>query len=333
MRGFWILGLLLLLASALSLCWGGARTGPVELLAWMQQRLPLEEAEYVQMVMSSIRFPRTLGAIVVGAALGLAGALLQTVTRNILAETDILGINGGAALGVVIGISFFSASSMISWQLFAIAGALVGTSLVMWTASRGQEGLQPLRLVLSGLAIASTFQGLTGYILLQQQNSLDQYRFWVLGSLSGISTTAVLSILPACGMAFVLTCWLYRGLHALQLGDDVASSLGHRPAVLRLLAVAAVTLLTGCSIALTGPVVLLGLAAPYFARGFSKGDMALFLLYSSLTGSVILICADLLARTVIAPYETPLSVIVVFLGTPILIRLARSSDFTGEASA
>ncbi|MDF3129028.1 iron ABC transporter permease [Kiritimatiellaeota bacterium B1221] len=333
MRGLWILGVLLVLTSALSLCLGGSRTGPAEILEWMQHRLPVEDAAYVEMVMTTIRFPRTLGAIVVGSALGLAGALLQTVTRNILAETDILGINGGAALGVVIGISYFSAETMLSWQLFAISGALLGTTLVMWTASRGRGGLQPLRLVLAGLAIASTFQGLIGYILLQQQNSLDQYRFWVLGSLSGLSTAAVLSILPACLLAFGLSAWLYRGLHALQLGDDVASSLGHRPGLLRLLAVGAVTLLTGCSIALTGPVVLLGLAAPYFARGFSKGDMARFLIYSALSGAVILLAADLLARTVIAPYETPLSVIVVFLGTPILIRLARSSDFTGEASA
>ncbi|WP_372796300.1 FecCD family ABC transporter permease [Pontiella sp.] len=317
-----ILGLAI--AAALSLGVGGDRVTLSTVFDYFAGKPVGDEAEYVEMVIHSIRIPRTLGAIVVGICFGLAGAILQTVTRNRLAETDLLGINGGAALGVVLGLSYFGTESVNSYMVWSFGGAMAGTALVVAIAGRGGISIPPLRLVLTGLAIASTVQGILGYILISHQSSLDQYRFWVLGSLAGISMQGILAALPGIGTAILITVIITRSLGALRLGEDVARGLGHHPAVTRFAAITAVTLLTGSAIALTGPVVLLGLIAPYGARHLVKSSMSAFFMVSALMGAAVLLLADSISRVVVQPYESPVSVVVVLIGAPLLIHIARS---------
>ncbi|MDF7807408.1 iron ABC transporter permease [Pontiellaceae bacterium B12219] len=319
---FVILGLLT--ACIISLGVGGGSVSLLHVFDYLSGRPLGDDPEYVEMVLVSIRLPRTLGAILVGTCFGLAGALLQTVTRNRLAETDLLGINGGAALGVVIGLTFFGAETVSGYMGWSFGGALFGTMLVVAIAGRGGITIPPLRLVLTGLAIASTVQGVIGFILLQNQNSLDQFRFWVLGSLAGVTLDGIMASLPGTLIGILIVIAITRSLGALRLGDDVAKGLGHRPAVTRFAAIAAVTLFTGSAIALTGPVVLLGLIAPYAARYFVQSSMALFFIVSGIMGASVLLLADSVSRIIVRPYESPVSVVVVLIGAPLLIHIARS---------
>lgn len=311
-------------AGILSLGVGGDRVTLSTVFDYAAGKPMGADAEYIGMVITSIRIPRTLGAVLVGICFGLAGAILQTVTRNRLAETDLLGINGGAALGVVIGLSYFGAESVNSYMAWSFGGAMAGTALVVAIAGRGGLSIPPLRLVLTGLAIASTVQGILGYILISHQNSLDQYRFWVLGSLAGITLDAILAALPGIGTAVLIVVLITRSLGALRLGEDTAKSLGHHPSVTRFAAVAAVTLLTGSAIALTGPVVLLGLIAPYGARHLVRSSIAAFFAVSAALGAAVLLLADTLSRVIVQPYESPVSVVAVLIGAPLLIHIARS---------
>ena len=311
-------------AMLLSLCVGDQEVGFASLWQYCFGELGGEQAQRRTMIIEGIRLPRTLAAIVVGMSFGLAGALLQAVTRNRLAETELLGINGGAALAIVLGITSIGIVSLISYMLWSFCGALCGTCLVVGIAGRGGFAIAPLRLVLTGLAMAATFQGLISYLLIQGQHSLDQYRFWVLGSLAGISMQQVYLMLPPFIVALFFIIVLTRSLAAMRLGDDVARSLGHSPSRTRLLAIFAVTLLTGSAIALSGPVILLGLIAPFLARFLADASMHMYFLAAALVGAAVLLFADAIARVIVLPYESPISVVVVLLGAPILIYIARS---------
>ena len=217
----------------------------------------------LRLAVLDVRLPRTLAAVLVGVALGAAGCLLQAVTRNPLAETGLLGVNSGAALGVVIGLTYFEVNSVVR-------GAGLGPrrrhgSRARWCCcSPGPDGRpdSPLRLVLAGSALGATFHGMTSYILLGTQSTFDTYRYWTIGSLAGIETSETYPLIPLIVAGLVVALCCARPLSALALGDDSARSLGHRPGRIRLIVAAAVTLLAGSAVALAGPIAFLGLLAP-----------------------------------------------------------------------
>lgn len=279
-----------------------------------------------------LRMPRTLAALAVGAALGLAGCLLQTLTRNPLAESGLLGINAGASLAVVIGISFAGASAGVVYLAWAFAGALIGTACVLALANAPRGTVTPLRLVLAGVALGATFHGLTAFILLGHQMGLDQFRFWVLGSLSGITLLQVMQILPAVLASLVLALLLARPLSALLLSDGMARALGHSPGRIRLGVTVTVALASGAAVALAGPIGFLGLLAPHAARAMAGPRLGLQLLLSALVGMALLLAADIVARIVIRPFEAPASVIVALAGAPLLIWIVRSNRLQGLTS-
>ncbi|MEV0645317.1 iron ABC transporter permease [Phytomonospora sp. NPDC050363] len=304
-----------------SLLVGGGDVGPATALKHL---LGGVNDEHVAMVVDTLRVPRTLAALVVGGGLGLAGALLQSVTGNPLAETGLLGVNAGAALAVVAGISLLSADGAPALLALALLGALAASTLVLVIAAfRG--GTSPLRLVLAGAALSATFRGATAFLLTRDSAGYDRYRFWVLGSLSGVTTRMVLQVLPIVALALVITAVLVRPMSALSLGDDVAAGLGHRPTRVRVGAAVAVTLLTGAAVALAGPVAFLGLLAPYIARAVAGPRMAVLLWLSTVGGGLVMILADLGARLVVRPYEAPVSILLAVAGGPVLIWLVRSN--------
>ncbi|MGH8876630.1 MAG: FecCD family ABC transporter permease [Stackebrandtia sp.] len=305
-----------------SLLVGGGDVGAGRSLDYLLGDPSARADEQLTMVVTELRLSRTVVAFVTGIALGTAGCVLQSVTRNPLAETGLLGINAGAALAVVAGISFASVEASGLVLALALAGALAASAIVLLIA--GGARLSPLRLVLAGVALSATFRGATSYLLMSDGTAYDRYRFWVLGSLSGVDIIQVYWVLPCVVTGLVLVLVLVRPLGALSLGDDVATGLGHRPRRTRILAAAAVTLLTGASVALCGPIAFLGLLAPYLARAFAGARLGIQLLLSGVFGAGIMIAADVAARVVISPYEAPVSVLLAVIGGPMLIVIVRS---------
>ncbi|MFD3514605.1 FecCD family ABC transporter permease [Streptomyces sp. NPDC058657] len=288
----------------------------------------------IRLAVMDVRLPRTLAGLLVGIALGAAGCLLQAVTRNPLAETGLLGVNSGAALGVVIGLTYFGVTSAYGVLVWALAGGMAASSVVLLLAASGRAAGSPLRLVLAGSALGATFHGATSYVLLGTQSTFDTYRYWTIGSLAGIETKDTYPLIPLIVVGLVIAFACVRPLSALALGDDSARSLGHHPGRIRLIVAVAVTLLAGAAVALAGPIAFLGLLAPYAARAVTGPRMAGQLVLSGLFGAVAMIAADLLARVVIRPWETPVSVLLAFIGGPLLIWIARSRHLsTAGASA
>lgn len=317
---------LLLLASLFtaSMLLGGG-----EYSAWQSAKYLINigdarDNSHLDMVMTTLRFPRTLVALAAGAALGIAGCLLQAVTRNPLADPGLMGVNAGAALGVVAVISLWGIDTSGSSIAAAFAGALIASLLVLLMASRTRTSWTPLHLVLAGVALAATFRGATSFLLTSSDVSYDRYRYWILGSLSGVSTSEFLAVLPAFVFGAVLALLFSRPTGSLVLGDDVATSLGHRPSHTRGIAVIAVTLLAGGAVALCGPIAFLGLLAAFVARWLHKENFFQQLVASAWIGASVLVAADIAARLIIRPYEAPAGVLLAVIGGPLLILVARS---------
>ncbi|MGA5563319.1 FecCD family ABC transporter permease [Streptomyces platensis] len=279
----------------------------------------------LRLAVLDVRLPRTLAAVLVGVCLGTAGCLLQAATRNPLAETGLLGVNSGAAFAVVLGLTFFGATSSSALLLWALLGGMAASAVVLLFAASGRTAGSPLRLVLAGSALGATFHGLTSYVLLGTQSTYDTYRYWTIGSLAGVETAELLPLLPVVAVGLLLALGCARPLSALGLGDDSARSLGHHPGRIRLLVAAAVSLLAGCAVAVAGPIAFLGLLAPYAARALAGARTAVQLALSALIAADVMLLADILARIVIRPWETPVSVLLAFVGGPLLVWIARSS--------
>ncbi|MFC6937480.1 iron chelate uptake ABC transporter family permease subunit [Actinomadura yumaensis] len=324
-----VLGGLAVLVAALavaSLFVGAGDTRPGRVLDFLLDRSGARADGQLHTVVATLRLPRTLAGLAIGAALGLAGALLQAATRNPLAETGLLGVNGGAALGVVVGISYFGVGSGFGYIPWALGGALAASLLVLLLAGAGRAGASPLRLVLAGAAMTFTVTGLINFIVLGSGKTYDEYRFWVLGSLSGVTSRSLTGVLPVLALGALAALPAIRPLSALALGDDAARALGHRPAVTRVVVAAAVTLLAAGSVALAGPLTFLGLVAGYVARRLMGPRTGAQLAASALVGAAVLLTADLAARVVIKPYETSVALVLALIGGPLLILMVRSRN-------
>lgn len=315
---------LVLLLCGVSLCVGAGEVGPGGALDYLLNRHGARGDSRLALVVGDLRLPRTLTAVAVGAALGIAGSLLQAVTRNPLAETGLLGVNAGASLGVVAGIGLLGLDSGYAYLVCAFVGAVTASGLVLLIAGRGRGG-SPMRLVLAGSALGATFGGLTSVIVVNSAETYDRFRFWVLGSLAGTEGFGELSrLLPVLVVGFVVALLVTRPLSALALGDDLARSLGHRPSVIRTTVAVAVTLLTAAAVALAGPISFLGLLSGFVARALAGTRAAARMVLAGLIGAAVLTVADVAARVVSRPFEAPVSVIVALIGAPVLIGIVRS---------
>lgn len=316
-----VLGLAILALMIASMANGAGTTGIADLLHMMSGRG--EADSEAAMVMLDLRLPRTLAALMVGSALGAAGMLMQAVTRNPLAEPGLLGVNSGAALGVVAGIAFGGAAAGPGYLAWAMLGALAGNACVLAVAHASHKRAGPLRLILAGIALGATFHGASSAILLSEPAGFDQYRFWVLGSLAGATMQMIAWAAAPIVLGLLAALLLARPLSALLLGDDSARALGHHPALLRVGVALAATVLTGCAVALAGPIAFLGLLAPHLARVLKGAGLARQVAFSATLGAALLLLADLGARMVAQPFETPVSVLTALLGAPLLVWLAR----------
>lgn len=275
------------------------------------------------LIIHTLRVPRALIAALVGGALGVAGGIMQGLTRNPLAEPGILGVNAGAALAVVGAVFFLGVSSLTTYALFAFVGAGAAAAIVYGLGSMGRAGMTPMKVTVAGAAMAALLSSLTTAMLILNQRTLDEIRFWLAGSVAGRDLGLLLQVLPYIGVGLLLALSLGRQITTLNLGDDVAVGLGQRTAWIKGLAAVSVVLLAGSAVAVAGPIGFVGLIVPHLARFFIGVDYRWILPYSAILGAVLLVGADVAARLVIRPQELPLGVMTALLGAPFFIYLAR----------
>jgi iron complex transport system permease protein len=274
-------------------------------------------------VVAELRVPRTAVGLVAGAALGVAGALMQAFTRNPLADPGILGVNAGAALAVALGMAVLGVRATSGAVWFAFVGALVVTVAVYLIGSGGRGAAGPIRLTLAGVALGAVLSGITTGIVLSDPDAFDAMRSWNGGSLVGRGWDTIVPVAPFIAVGLVLALVLGAGLNAVALGDDVARAQGANLAGIRIGVIVAVTLLAGAATALAGPISFVGLMVPHIARWLFGADHRVILAVSALLAPVVVLAADVVGRVLIAPAELPVGIVTAFVGAPILIALAR----------
>ncbi|MGO4417399.1 FecCD family ABC transporter permease [Streptomyces sp. MCAF7] len=272
-------------------------------------------------VVRDVRVPRTVLGLLVGAALGLAGAVIQALTRNPLADPGLLGLNAGASAAVVTAISFLGVTSLTGYVWFAFLGTAVASVLVF--ALGGSREATPVRLALAGTAVYAALYGYLNAVELLDTAALDKMRFWTVGSLASANMTVVKQVAPFIAIGVVLALALGRALNAVALGDDTARALGTNLARTRALAMAAVTLLCGAATAACGPIAFVGLMVPHAVRALTGPDLRWILPYAAVLSPVLLLGADVIGRVVSRPSELQAGVVTTLIGGPVFIYLVR----------
>ena len=274
-------------------------------------------------ILRDLRVPRTLLGLLVGAAIGLAGAIMQGVTRNPLADPGLLGIDAGAALLVVVGISVFGLTALTSYVWLAFLGAGIATALVYAVASLGREGATPVKLALAGAAVTAAFGSVTTGILMTNAQTLDAFRFWQVGSLAGRGTEILVGVAPFLALGIVLALVTGRLLDAMALGDDIARGLGQRVMLSRGIAALTWIILAGGATAAAGPIGFVGLTVPHAARAITGPSYRWILPYSALLAPILLLSADIVGRVLAPPGELQVGIVTAALGAPLFIALVR----------
>ncbi|MFT4136526.1 iron chelate uptake ABC transporter family permease subunit [Microbacterium sp.] len=275
------------------------------------------------LIMWELRIPRTLLGVLAGIAYGLAGALIQAVTRNPLADPGLLGVNAGAGFAIVIGVTVFGVSSAGGYVWFGLIGALAAAIAVYLIGAAGGVTAGPVQLVLAGVSLSAVLVGISTTVTLWDPLRFQQIRSWGIGSLTNVGLPEILACLPLFLVAFVLALALGPALNALALGEDLAVSLGARTALTRVIAVVAVTLLAGAATALTGGISFVGLMVPHIVRWFTGPDQRWILAYTAIAAPALVLAADIVGRVVVRPSELEVGVVIAAIGAPVLIALVR----------
>lgn len=274
-------------------------------------------------IVRSLRVPRTALGLLVGVALGVAGALIQGHTRNPLADPGLLGLTAGSAFAVVLAIYALGISTPASYLWFAFLGALLASLLVFGLSTVGGRGGDPLTLALAGSAVTAFLGAMTSALVLLDQTTLDGYRFWVVGSLAGRGTDVLGQVAPFIVVGLVIALASTPMLNVLNLGEDVARALGQNVLLGRGIGIVAITILTGAATAACGPIAFVGLVVPHVARAVTGPDYRWLVPCAGLMGGVLLLAADVLGRVVLRPGELQVGVVLALVGAPFFIALVR----------
>ncbi|MCR1316506.1 iron ABC transporter permease [Enterobacter soli] len=272
-------------------------------------------------VIVKLRLLRLFAALTTGAALGVAGVLLQSVIRNPLGEPHILGLNAGAALAVVL-TSALGLSLPFGRPLIAAAGAGALFLLVLMFSSAGRSGLTPMKVTLCGVALSAFASSITAAVLILDEQTLLAMRTWLAGDLAGLNGEIVRTASWVAGAGFALALWLSPSLNMLALGDRMAQGLGVSLLKTRLFALLAIALLCGAAVSIAGPIGFIGLVVPQLIRRLVSIDIRVMVPLSALCGALVLLIADLAARTLFTPYELATGVMTALVGAPVFILMA-----------
>lgn len=284
-----------------------------------------DSTNWDHVIVRRMRVPRALIALAVGGCLGLAGATIQAVTRNPLAGPGILGMNAGAALAVVVAMTFFGSRVLGAWAPWIAAlGAVSVFMLVMAIASAGRSGPTPFKVTLAGVAISAFAGSFTSAILLFDEQTLESIRLWLAGSLAGRPISLLQAALPAMVTGAALALYSAGQLNALALGEQAAVGLGVAVRRTRLLCLLAVGLLAGSAVSVAGPIGFVGLVVPHVVKLFVRTENRLILPLSAVVGALVLVLADLAGRMVLAPREVATGIMTALLGAPVFVFLVRT---------
>lgn len=314
---------------------GLALLAVVVLLSLRVGSMPLSTGEVVaaftaydgsnaHLIVRELRLPRTLIGLGVGAGLAVAGVVMQTVTRNALASPAVLGINSGAAFAVVTAVFLFGVSTPAGYIWFAFAGALAAAALVVAIGSAGPSGATPVKLALAGAVLTALLSAWIQAVLILDQRTLDQVRYWLVGSLAGRDLAVFAQVAPFLAVGLLVALAMARSLNAVALGEDLAAALGQRVARVRVLAAAVVVVLAGAGVAAAGPIAFVGLAVPHGARLLVGPDHRWLLPLAAVGGPTLLLAADVLARVVARPSEIEVGIVTAIVGAPVLVHLVRT---------
>jgi iron complex transport system permease protein len=314
-----LLGCVLLALAVLASLGLGARPVPVDEVLGSYLAF---DGSADQIVVRELRLPRTVVGLLVGAALGVAGVLMQGLSRNPVADPGLLGVSAGAALGVVVAITVFGASTAAAYVWIGVLGAAIASVVVFAVA--GRSARSPITaLVLAGAAVSATLGSLTASVLAVDQQTLDQYRFWAVGSLQGRELAVAADVAPLVVTGLVLAMLGSRGLDALALGEDVARALGRNVGLVRIGVLVAIVLLTGGAVAAAGPIAFVGLVVPHLVRPFAGPWHSWQLMLSAVYAPVLVLVADVVGRLVVRPAELPVGIVTAVVGAPFLVWVVR----------
>lgn len=275
------------------------------------------------------RIPRTVLGLLAGGALGLAGAAMQGVARNPLADPGIIGINAGAALAVVTGIYVFGVASLSGYIWFAFLGAAAAAVLVYLVASLGRDGATPVKLALAGAALSAGLFSLMNVILVSSRDTLDRFRFWQVGGIAGRDWSVILPALPFLLLGAAIVLATGRILNNLALGDDIARGLGQRVGLVRGVTALGIVLLCGSATALAGPIGFVGLIIPHAVRFLTGPDYRWILPFSLVLAPALLLAADVAGRVILLPGEVPAGIMTALIGAPVFVWLVRRGKGAG----
>ncbi|RVU83586.1 iron ABC transporter permease [Leucothrix sargassi] len=306
---------LLLVAVCLASLALGARPIPISEVILALTSPDMTKPEHI--VVDTLRIPRLYAGLFTGSALAVSGLIFQTVLRNGLADPGVIGINAGASFSVVIAIWVFGLSTSTQLGTAALVGAGLATLLVILIGQLGRSHNNPTRLILIGAALSAILGAMTSTVLFLSDESLNVFRFWMVGSLSsgsGAQSAHVLSLLPIYSIAMLFALAALRGLNTLQLGDDLAKSLGFSPTLIRTFALIAAALLAGTATAATGPIGFLGLVIPHLAQALVGISITHMFVCSLLLGPLVLITADVIGRLILPQGEVEAGIVMAMLG-------------------
>lgn len=274
------------------------------------------------LVIREIRLPRALAAALAGSCLAVAGAIMQGMTRNPLASPSLMGLNAGAGLLLAVGVAFLPWLGFSGLIVLSLAGAALGAAMVYGIGSAHPGGLSPVRLALAG-AIVSALLGALTTILVTYYRIAQDILFYVAGGVQGVQWPQLLLVLPWMGVGMAAALALSRAVSLLALGTEVATGLGQNVRLARIGGTLATLLLAGSAVALAGGIGFVGLVVPHMVRSILGLDYRWIIPGSAVAGATLVVIADLLARMVNPPFETPIGLITALVGVPFFLYLAR----------
>lgn len=270
------------------------------------------------------RIPRTVFGLIAGGALGVSGAVMQSITRNPIADPSILGVNTGAALAVVVGLVYLNITTAAQYIWLSLLGAGLTTAMVYGIASLGRSGLTPIKLALSGATVSTAFGSLISTIVLPDAQAMNSYRFWQVGSIGAATDWSHLTLLlPFFAVGLVMALLLAPYMNMVALGDEMATSLGVNVPLIRLLSCISGVILCGATTALAGPIGFVGLMVPHLLRAFIGSDMRALIPLSVVAGGALLLLSDVPGRVIGRPGEMEVGIITAMIGAPVFIYIIR----------